>query len=155
MEAYLLITGVVTLIGVICIIIYLEKGSRATLARFNKEREDSQQLLQTLVAVHGLITETNGLLNKLHDSQSQQTNENLTRLDELKSQISAQLEKLNTSLTTTLKSGVEQICQSQNEQGQSLRKTLRTAAKDIESKVEGTTKEVQALKSSLEESVKF
>lgn len=140
MEIYLLISSVVTLIGVICIIVFLEKHSRTCLARFNKEREDTQQLLQTLAAIYASIEQTNVLLNKLDVSQKEGSNEILARLD---------------ALNENAKSGVEKICRTQYEQVQNLQKTIQETTKQIEAKLQENTKQVQTLKTSLEESVKF
>ena len=144
MEIYLLITGIVTFIGVVCVVVYLEKTSRASAERFKKEREDNQLELQSLAAIYSMIEQTNGLLNKLDAAQQEQTSQMVSRLD---------------ALNSTTKHGIDELCRTQIEQGRilqiTLQETSQATTKQIEAKLQETGKHIQALKTSLEESVKF
>ncbi len=165
MELYLLITGVVTFVAVICIAIYLEKNARANAERFKKEREDAQLNLQSLVAIHSLIESTQGKTNsilsalqaaleksnsllgsqevnaaKRADDEQAAQGKKLQNLAEKADQLATQLKNLEASIKT----GLATVCETEEASAGKLRQALGE-----------TTKQIQALKQSLEESIKF
>jgi len=165
MELYLLITGVVTLVGVICILVYLEKGSRATAARFKKEREDAQLQLQSLAAIHSLIEssqrQTNAFLSALQSVQEQTAfsleTQEANSAKRAQDATAAQDKKIH-----ELKEKIDELSKSLNNINQNIKAGLEAVvkaecdtAKDLKQAIGDSTKQTQALRQSLEESVKF
>lgn len=145
METYLLVVTFVILVGVMGLVLLAEKRRRVDAERFEQLQQALALCVQTLQAIQtSQETHLNQVRAAVEIAAKNQTSDTVRAVGEA----AIKLQEAALQIQKAASAGVES-------QSSKLADTIQAAAKQVSAEMRKTTEAVEALKTSLEESVKF
>ena len=159
METYLLIVLVFIFIGLMGVVALLDRRSRTEMAHFDQMRQSLQSCLEVMQAARSGSETQMAQVAEALSSLRAVVEAGTKKSAETASGVSAETTRAVSEAATRLEKALGQQQEAQNAAGHAMATKLsgvvQASSRELLAEAERTTKALQALKASLEESVKF
>jgi uncharacterized protein YlxW (UPF0749 family) len=163
METYLLVANVAVFIGIMCVVLLLDKRRRSDIEQFSQTSQVLNESLAVLQGIHGSssakLTELKDAINQLQASiegasrsgQSASENQNSALRDELHKS----LDKISGTVEAAIKAHGKSQVEALGANLDTELEASRESSQELRDELEKIRGRLEALKTSLEESIKF